>query len=118
MKSFILFFVVISAFLVSTPTTEEQKIIALIHYIEKLEEAVFIRNGSEYPAAKAARHLESKRKKAGKRIRTAEEFIAQLASKSSTGEPYKIRFKDGTVLTTKEVLQKELKRIEQKQNDG
>jgi hypothetical protein len=113
MKSIVLILVVISAFLVSTPTSEEQRIMALIDYIESLENAVFIRNGHEYPAAKAAKHLENKRKKAGKRIKTAEDFISYLASKSSTGEPYKIRFEDGTVKNTKDVLRKELNRIEQ-----
>ncbi|MCA0426345.1 MAG: DUF5329 domain-containing protein [Bacteroidetes bacterium] len=92
--------------------TEEQKINELINYVEK-SNAMFIRNGSEYASKDAADHLRMKRKKAGSRIKTAREFVNEIASKSSmTGEAYKIRFKNGKELLVKDVLLLELKKIE------
>lgn len=59
---------------------------------------VFIRNGSDHSAAEAADHLRSKWSRAGDRIATAEDFIEQLASRSSqSGEAYRVRLPDGTV---------------------
>jgi len=57
---------------------------------------VFIRNGTEHTAAQAADHLRTKRKAAGKKIKTARDFIEQLATRSSlSGKPYLIRTGDG-----------------------
>lgn len=92
--------------------TEEQKISGLITYIRNLDNAVFIRNGTEYSAETAANHFQSKMKKAGKRIKTARQFIQFVASKSSSGEAYKIRFSNGVVLTTADALGRELNRLE------
>jgi hypothetical protein len=92
--------------------TEEQKITKLIQYIEK-SNAVFIRNGAEGSALDAAKHLRMKREKAGKRIKTAKEFIDHIASKSSmTGEPYKMKFANGTIMPVRDVLYYELKKLE------
>lgn len=92
--------------------TEEQKITQLIAYIEK-SDAKFIRNGTTYTAAEAAKHLRMKREKAGSKIKTAKEFIDNIASTSSmTGEPYKIQFKNGSVFNARDVLYYELKKIE------
>ncbi len=92
--------------------TEEQKITQLISYIEKLD-AKFIRNGSEYSAVDAAKHLRMKREKAGKSIKTAKEFIDNIASKSSmSGEAYQIKFNNGIKLNVRDVLYNELKKVE------
>ena len=91
--------------------SEEQKVDRLITYIRTLEGATFIRNSSEYKPEQAASHLQSKWRKHSSRVKTAEGFIMQLASESSSGTPYTIRFKDGTVHTTREVLLQELQRI-------
>ncbi|MDX5347991.1 MAG: DUF5329 domain-containing protein [Hymenobacteraceae bacterium] len=113
----LLFFVLLAGITNAAPDpkklTEEQKITHLIKYIREMDGAVFIRNGSEYSAARAAEHLELKRENAGSRIKTAEDFIKVLASKSSmSGKPYYIRLKDGRKLPAEQVLMKELKRIE------
>ncbi len=93
--------------------TEEQKIIQLITYVKNLKGAVFIRNGSEHSATEAAAHLEKKRKNAGKAIKTATDFISLCATKSSmSGEDYKIRFSDGKVFRSADLLNKELNRIQ------
>ena len=94
--------------------TEEQKISRLIEYVKNLKGAVFIRNGNEHAASEAASHLERKRKSAGKAIKTASDFILLCATKSSmTGEEYKIRFSNGKSFRSADLLQEELKRIQQ-----
>lgn len=94
--------------------TESQKVTQLINYIRNLEGAAFIRNGTEYTCKAAADHLQAKWRKHRTRVRTAGNFIEALASASGmTGEPYLIRFPDGTVVETKQVLLQELKRLEQ-----
>jgi hypothetical protein len=77
--------------------SESAKIQYLISSVETLEGAKFIRNGSEYNARDASDHLRLKLKVAGKKVKTAEDFIKFCASKSSiTSEPYLMRFADGT----------------------
>ncbi len=54
--------------------------------------AVFVRNGTEYSGAEAADHLRRKLRAAGEKVRTAEEFIELLATRSSaSGEAYRVR---------------------------
>ena len=95
------------------PLSEQVKIQSLIASIEQLKGAVFIRNGSEYDAHKAADHLRLKLKYAGKRVQTADQFISNLATGSSmTGKPYKIRFADGHTVDSAVYFREQLKRIE------
>lgn len=94
--------------------TESQKVERLIAYLRNLDGAVFIRNGSEHSNTEAADHLQTKWEKHRNEVHTAVEFIEELASASGlTGEDYTIRFKDGSVRTTRDVLLEELKRLEQ-----
>lgn len=73
----------------------------LISSIEKFTGAKFIRNGTEYDPDAAVSHLRMKLDKAGDKVKTAEDFIDGLASKSSfSGKPYKIKKPDGTEVTT------------------
>jgi hypothetical protein len=54
-----------------------------------------------------------KRKKAGNKVKTAKDFIDQIASKSSmSGEAYKMKFKNGSILNTRDILYVELRKIE------
>ena len=93
--------------------TEDQKINHLIKYIAGLDGATFIRNGESYAAKDAADHLQMKRRKAGNRVTTAREFIDGLASESYiSGKPYQIKMKDGKVHSSRDILLKELARIE------
>jgi hypothetical protein len=93
--------------------TEAQKIDRLVAYVGGLQDAVFIRNGDEHPAAEAAKHLQMKREKAGKRVQTAGDFIRLCASHSYvTKDAYLIRFPDGRTRTAEDVLREELARIE------
>lgn len=91
---------------------EEEKIDKLILFIEK-SNAVFIRNGNEYEAKEAADHLRMKRKKAGNKVKTAKDFIDLIASKSyMSGEAYKMKFKNGSILNTRDMLYNELRKLE------
>jgi hypothetical protein len=93
--------------------TEAAKINALIGSVEAMPNAVFIRNGSEYTASRAAEHLRLKWRNAGGRVRTAEQFIKYCASESSlTGRKYKIRFPDGRTVDSGVFFHEQLARIE------
>jgi hypothetical protein len=93
--------------------TEAQKIQALIHSVETLKGAVFIRNGTEYDGAKAAEHLRRKLDYAGDRVQTADQFIEKLATGSSmSGKPYKIRFADGKTVDSAVFFREQLRKLE------
>lgn len=95
------------------PAAEKQKIESLLKHVAELKEAKFVRNGSEYDAATAAKFLRGEWETNAKEIRTANEFIEKAASKSSTtGKPYLIRFKDGKEMESGESLKRELKKLE------
>ena len=90
---------------------EQLRIDAVINAVGTRAELKFVRNGSDYPAADAARFLREKLKARGGAVRTAEAFIEQIASRSSTtGEPYLIRWPDGRVQPAAEFLRAELQR--------
>jgi hypothetical protein len=62
----------------------------LIRAVE-LSGARFIRNGKEYAAAEGAAHLREKLQGAGDRVKTTEDFVDGVASKSlMSGKPYLI----------------------------
>jgi Family of unknown function (DUF5329) len=80
---------------------EQQRIDYLIESLGSLKGAVFIRNGTEYDAAKARAHLQAKLAYGGERVKTAEDFIKYCASGSSMSrKPYQIRFADGRTVET------------------
>jgi len=93
----------------TTKLTEKQKIEYLIKSIEKLDGAYFWRNGEYHTAKEAAEHLQMKLKNAGSKIKTAKQFIDNIATKSSmTGQVYKIKFKDGKIVESKVFLYQKL----------
>jgi hypothetical protein len=74
---------------------------------------VFIRNGKEHSAAEAADHLRTKRKSAGDKIKTARDFIEQLATRSSlSGKPYLVRTGDGRETPAGQWLAEHLRTLE------
>jgi hypothetical protein len=106
-----------ATFIVSTASdaglTEEEKTERLIGAVAELQDAKFIRNGEEYSAAEAADHLRRKWRAAGGEIKSADEFIDAIASKSSaTGESYQIRMSDGKIVPANEYLRKVLGELE------
>ncbi len=95
------------------PTTEKQKIEALIKHVEELKDTKFVRNGQEYDGKAAARFLRGKWDANDSKIKTAKDFIEKSASQSSTsGKPYMIKFKDGRETKSGEYLLAELKKLE------
>jgi hypothetical protein len=97
----------------SQPPTQAQRIEALIAAVGQLRGATFIRNGSEHTAAEAADHLRLKWKNAGKRVRTAEDFIRYCATQSSmSGRKYRIRLSDGRELDSADWFHAELRRYD------
>ena len=94
---------------------EKFKIEGLLAAVEAQRGAVFIRNGSEHRAPQAAAHLRMKWRRAGGRIRTADQFITHLATASSlTGRKYRIRFADGREVDAAVFFRAELAKLEAK----
>ena len=96
-----------------TPASEAQRIEYLIRSVEQLSNAKFIRNGSDHDAQAAADHLRLKLRESGGRCNTADDFIRLCGSKSSiSGQPYQIRFADGTLLTSEAFLRAKLEELD------
>lgn len=93
--------------------TESQKIDRIIMKIKKMENAEFIRNGESHTPQEAADHIRLKLGKAGNRIKTAKDFIKYCGTGSSiTGEPYRIKFRNGSERLSADILNDYLKDID------
>jgi hypothetical protein len=93
-------------------SAEMQKIELLIAKVETLKDAVFIRNGTEHSPTDAAKLLRHKLGALDPATVTAEQFIEQAGTKSSsTGVPYQIRFPDGRTIPSAEFLHEKLKEL-------
>jgi hypothetical protein len=80
----------------------------LITYVQ-MSGVRFIRNGSEYSGAQGAEHLRDKMARAGNRVKTTDDFINGIASKSYlSGKPYLVKFPDGHTQPTGEWLRAHL----------
>jgi hypothetical protein len=94
------------------PASERAKIETLIASVEKLPGATFVRNGKAYKPATAAKFLRGKWDDRAGDIRTADDFIVKVASKSSTtGRPYLVRFRDGREVPTADFFRAELAKL-------
>lgn len=97
-------------------TATEQEIGHLLGFIEQ-SGCSFIRNGKTYSAAQAREHITKKYTYLKTRIKTAEQFIAYAASKSSvTGERYSVSC-GGETLSSKSWLEAELKQYRQRRGE-
>ena len=115
--SFLLLFILLllPAEVPARDAREQSRIDYLFASLASLKGAVFIRNGSEYDAAKAQDHLKQKLNYAGDRVKTAEQFIEYCATQSSMShKPYQIRFADGTVTDTAPFFTAKLKEFDQR----
>lgn len=109
----VLWIVPFGALHAAAPAAERERIEELIRSVERLPNAKFIRNGASYDARAAADHLRLKLREAGDRVRTAEDFIRLCGSRSSvSGNPYRIRFDDGTLVTSEAFLRAKLKELD------
>jgi hypothetical protein len=97
----------------SLPAVERQRIEALIKHVAESKDVTFVRNGTTYGAATAARFLRLKWRANESEIRTALDFIDKVATMSGTsGEPYLIRFSDGSEMKSNDFLLAELQKLE------
>ena len=95
------------------PSAEKKKIEVLIFEVERMTDAVFIRNGKQYTADLAAEFLRRKWKSRRSEIHSAGEFIDKVASFSSTtGKRYRIRWRDGTERSSAEFFRAQLSLLE------
>ena len=99
----------------ATPSAAEEKLIdTLIQRVAKMNAMVFLRNGNEYTAADAAKHMQAKYDYFKKELVTAEDFIERCASRSEmTGQAYKVKLNDGGVKDANEFLNSELRALRQ-----
>ena len=112
-KLLLLLLLLIPGVLRAKDAREEKRIEHLLQAVESLKGAAFIRNGTEYDATDAGRHLRLKLKLAGDRVKTAEDFINICASRSSfSGDAYKIRLPDGTTTETAPFFQAKLREFD------
>ena len=97
----------------SLPAVERQRIEALLRHVAESKEVKFVRNGTIYGADTAARFLRLKWRANESEIKTARDFIDKVASMSGTsGQPYLIRFSDGSEMKSKDFLLAELRKLE------
>ncbi|MFD1093707.1 DUF5329 family protein [Providencia vermicola] len=83
---------------------------SLLTELGKQQNLTFTRNGTEHNAADAESHLRLKLRKTEKRLNTTEQFIDNVASKSSiTGEIYQVKDAQGNVLSANQYLHDLLK---------
>jgi hypothetical protein len=95
------------------PAAEQKKIEALITTVERMNNAVFIRNGKSYNAELAAEFLRRKWRAHWTEIQSALDFIDKVASYSSrSGTPYSIRWPDGRERLCSEFLRNQLSLLE------
>ncbi|QSI29004.1 hypothetical protein GNX71_05185 [Variovorax sp. RKNM96] len=99
----------------ATPSDAEEKLIdTLIQRVSKMSAMVFLRNGNEYNAADAAKHMQAKYDYFKKELVTAEDFIDRCASRSEmTGQAYKVKLTNGAVRDANEFLNSELRMLRQ-----
>lgn len=87
--------VLLSVAAVSSAGTMDEEIDYLLNTVGA-SDCIFIRNGKRYPATAAQEHLQMKRKRGKRYYNNADEFIENLASKSSmSGKLYMIQCGDG-----------------------
>ena len=95
------------------PPAEKRRVERLIQYVETRTDVAFVRNGTAYTSRDAADFLRKKMDYMGDRVSTAQQFVDQIASRSSTsGEPYMIRHPDGRMEHSAKFLGDELKRMD------
>jgi hypothetical protein len=100
-----------SFFLFAQADVEKKKIDFLLHEIEHLKGARFLRNGSFYSPAEASDYLRMKMtwNDRSRPVKTAKDFINRIASKSTiTGKPLLIQFDDGRKMEMKAFLDQKL----------
>ena len=101
------------AALAAPSSAEMARIERLLVMIGTRRDMRLVRNGSEHDTDTAVSFLRGKLKHFGSDIKTAEEFIERLASRSSTtGQLYWVRLPDGRQIPAGDFLRIELARLD------
>lgn len=91
---------------------ETAKIEQLLSALGALKNVNFIRNGRMHSSTQAVAHMRRKWEAAGTKISSAQDFIEQIGTRSSsTGQLYQLRYADGRMQNSADFLQAELARI-------
>lgn len=78
--------------------SEADRIESAIKLIET-SKVTFVRNGDEHSASAAGKFMRGKLRKAGDQVKTFDQFIDNLATKSTTsGLPYMVKLESGTTV--------------------
>jgi hypothetical protein len=96
--------------------SEGEKIRIIIESVKDTPKGTqFIRNSKAYSADEVVSHLNLKYSKAKSKVKTAEDFIKYVASRSSASEEeYLIRYPDGTTITSAVFFTERLRKLEGK----
>ncbi|MGJ7493856.1 DUF5329 family protein [Variovorax sp. RT4R15] len=101
----------------ATPSASEDKLIEnLIQRVAARPNLVFLRNGNEYSAADAAKHMREKYEYFKQEIITAEDFILRCGTRSEmTKVAYKVKLSGGdAVRESSDFLHEELRALRQR----
>ena len=95
------------------PTAEMARVERLLSALATRHDVRFVRNGKDYDNDSAVAFLRGKLRAMGGDLKTAEEFVDKLATRSSTtGKPYLVRLSDGRESGAGEFLRAELNRLD------
>ena len=93
--AFIFICLLTAAIALALDSQTKAEIDELISYVQT-SGVRFIRSGKEYSGTEGADHLRRKLAAAGDRVKTTDDFINGIASKSYlNGKPYLVKFADG-----------------------
>jgi hypothetical protein len=103
------------AALADPSAAERARIERLLDALAARKDLRFVRNGKEYTAAQGADFLRGKLQWQIEKVATAQDFIAQIGTRSTTsGDVYLVRLADGRTLPSAQFLAQELRRIEKR----
>jgi len=89
----------------------------LLEYVAK-SDCTFIRNGTPYKGKQASDHIRRKYQYFKKEIKTPEDFIQLVATKSlQTGQPYMVKTKEGEELRCDEWIKRALEEYRKAKKD-
>jgi hypothetical protein len=110
---FVIIFILFGLNVMAEDNQTEKIVLKLMDTVIALPpDTEFIRNGQSHTKEEAADHLLSKYSRVKKRIKTPEDFIEHIASRSYfSGKEYLIRFSDNTTVSSGVFLRQELKRM-------
>lgn len=109
---FLILFVCLSSIATAEKVSERQKVILLIHRIEELRDAVFIRDDVEISCKEAAAWMRKDPALLGDEDTAAIFFIHRVSSSLDTKKPFWSRFRDGRTIKVEDFLLAELKKTD------